>query len=414
MSKGERHRLVKWIYETLRGNRTSGEFTEEAKRSAHYSPVIGIDVTKSPLLLLYNYSVLGFISYFSYSILLHALSPTLDLHHITNRHKSNNNNLSLTPPPSLIEKKQRHTKENENSSKQFIFQSLAKKLNSTPTSHHHPCARTKNFMSVDGESSRINRNHYLADAESDYLDHNIPPYNVDALISNPYLKCFLDDLSTNDGYSSVDSFSRMLYFDGAGSYVIPHHDAHMQQASQSIIRIFQITEQWLIEKLFHNSDSMPILEESPQDATDGIMHKLKEVSFALNGLSRVLISIRAGHVYSLHMIGDEIVMPESYESFAKRFPLFVNISVDVQTSHPFMTRHDSHNTCRVLVAAERVTTSPADGKVFFRLGELILKIAVRSLGSLPSLPSLLAGSPIKYWNFRCKVPTEIIYRNNIS
>ena len=35
----------------------------------------------------------------------------------------------------------------------------------------------------------------------------------------------------------------------------------------------------------------------------------------LNGLAKVLINIRAGHVYLLHMIGDEIVMAPKCERF---------------------------------------------------------------------------------------------------
>ncbi|CAG8535992.1 10341_t:CDS:2 [Acaulospora colombiana] len=195
--------------------------------------------------------------------------------------------------------------------------------------------------------------------ENDDLDQ-IPPFNIEVFRSNPFLMAFLGELE-----GPVDSFRRMLYFDGAGSYLIPRHDAHAQSASQNIA---EIIDRWFIEKLSQNDVSMmPILEESPQSAIDGILSKLRD-SFVLRGLSNVLISIRAGHVYSLHMNGDEIELPQNYESFVKTFPLFVNVSVDVKNA-----RHSSHNTCKILVVAERVTEL---GEVSFQLGEVMTSLNV--------------------------------------
>ncbi|RIA80846.1 hypothetical protein C1645_584643 [Glomus cerebriforme] len=95
------------------------------------------------------------------------------------------------------------------------------------------------------------------------------------------------------------------------------------------------------------------------------MSKLRETASALSGLSKVLINIRAGHVYLLHMIGDVIVMDQNYERFFQQkkirfveFPLFVNVSIKVQEYSP----SERHNTCQVLVAVEHVTIKDARGE----------------------------------------------------
>jgi len=183
--------------------------------------------------------------------------------------------------------------------------------------------------------------------EDDANDLYVPPSNFETTVKDPFFTTFVRELSQDENNGYVASFQKICYFNGADSYAIPHHGNHIQPASQNIAHIL---EWWLTEKLSHTGETIPILEESPQISAESIMSMLRETASALNGLAKVLINIRAGHVYSLHMIGDEIVMAPNCERFFQQFPLFVNVSIKVQHSPSVR-----HNTCQVLVAVEHVT-----------------------------------------------------------
>ncbi|CAG8574062.1 10584_t:CDS:2 [Diversispora eburnea] len=206
-----------------------------------------------------------------------------------------------------------------------------------------------------GDSSReVSTNNNRNDtSELDIEDEiSIPPSNIEALISDPCIRNFTRELEGDSFYhGSVANFQKVFYFNGGDSYAIPHNGTQVQPTSLNIARV---VECWLKEKLFHRQQEfMPILEESPLVATQGIISKLKEEFRLLNGLSKVSINIRVGHIYLLHMIGDEIVMSRNYEALAQLFPLFVNVSIKVQPHSAFTRNH--HNTCKVLVAVERMT-----------------------------------------------------------
>ncbi|RHZ45609.1 hypothetical protein Glove_668g8 [Diversispora epigaea] len=211
-----------------------------------------------------------------------------------------------------------------------------------------------------GDSSReasINNNRNDTSAEVDNEDEiSIPPSNIEALISDSCIRNFTRELECDSyHHGSVADFQKVFYFNGADSYAIPHNGTQVQPTSLNIARV---VECWLKEELFHRQQEfMPILEESPLVATQGIISKLREEASLLNGLSKVSINIRVGHIYLLHMIGDEIVMSQNYEALAQLFPLFVNVSIKVQP-HSIFTRNN--HTCKVLVAVERMTMNSHD------------------------------------------------------
>ncbi|CAG8694768.1 uncharacterized protein OCT59_019412 [Rhizophagus irregularis] len=188
------------------------------------------------------------------------------------------------------------------------------------------------------------------DNDENYEDDlYVSPSNFESIIKDPYLLAFFRELCENRSYGSpVSSFERTCYFNGANSFAIPNRGDYIQPASQNIAHILEL---WLTEKLSNIGETIPILEEYPQISAESIMTKLKETVSSLNGLEKVLINIRAGHVYLLHMIGDVVVMDQNCERFFQQFPLFVNVSIKVQEHSPSVR----HNTCQVLVAVEHVT-----------------------------------------------------------
>jgi len=216
---------------------------------------------------------------------------------------------------------------------------------------------------MDDNETAVNRYEEMNEGEDDDENYEddlyVPPSNFETTFKDPYLVTFLRELYENRGYGSpVASFQKICYFNGADSYAIPHRGNHIQPASQNIAHIL---EWWLTEKLSHTGhtdEAIPILDESPQISAESIMSKLREAASALNGLAKVLINIRAGHAYLLHMIGDVIVMDQNCERFFQQFPLFVNVSIKVQGHSPSVR----HNTCQVLVAVEHVTMKDARGE----------------------------------------------------
>lgn len=207
------------------------------------------------------------------------------------------------------------------------------------SSHDSPA--NKEAVSTEGEDDDL-------DYEDATNELYVTPSNFETTINDPYISAFIEELLQDEIDGFVASFQKICYFNGADAYAVPHRGNHIQPAS---VNIAHIVEWWLTEKLSHTGETIPILEESPQTSAESIMFKLREVASALNGMAKVLINIRAGHVYSLHMIGDEIVMAPNYERFFQQFPLFVNVSIKVQEHLPSAR----HNPCQVLVAVEHVT-----------------------------------------------------------
>ncbi|GBB84179.1 hypothetical protein RclHR1_10800006 [Rhizophagus clarus] len=187
------------------------------------------------------------------------------------------------------------------------------------------------------------------DNDEYYEEHlYVSPSNLEAILKDPYIMTFFSGLCENSYGPPVSSFQRTCYFNGANSFAIPNRGDYIQPASQNIAHILEL---WLTEKLSDTGEAIPILEELPQISAESIMSKLRKAAPALDGLAKVLINIRAGHVYLLHMIGDVVVMDQNCERFFQQFPLFVNVSIKVQEHSPLVR----HNTCQVLVAVEHVT-----------------------------------------------------------
>ncbi|CAG8470205.1 28780_t:CDS:2 [Dentiscutata erythropus] len=150
------------------------------------------------------------------------------------------------------------------------------------------------------------------------------------------------------GLDLIPSLKKTYYYNSLNACAIPDDDSYIDPCLQ---KIDFIIHSWLVDKLLHTSENIPILEELPRTLAEDIMAQLRNDLCAFQGLSKVLISVRAGHVYLLHMNGDEIKMPPNETSFFQQFPLFVDVAIKVQKAYPHMARR---NSCQVLVAVEHV------------------------------------------------------------
>lgn len=92
-------------------------------------------------------------------------------------------------------------------------------------------------------------------------------------------------------------------------------------------------EEWLEDKLYNNTNDelLPILEENVEYVAEEIFDKLKKHSFS--GLSKVLVKIRTGHVYTYHQLEDgQPLITQDMEEFFQQFPLFVEVVIQAATN----------------------------------------------------------------------------------
>ncbi|KAF0492499.1 hypothetical protein F8M41_021700 [Gigaspora margarita] len=264
------------------------------------------------------------------------------------------NNLSINPTYNVL-----HTSDNESIQSRYTFFSsipngmdlIYEEQASTPPNGMNLIYNDQDFL-TDADSSReafLYSHDDSIEGEDDYDEADesyISSSNFDTTINDPELLNVLNELSQEPS-DHIISFQKFYYFNTC-SYEVPHHGNHMQPALQNIALI---VESWLTEQLLYAGDSIPILEESPQISAESVMTKLKMALNVFDDLSNVSIQIRAGHVYLLHMIDDEIVISPNHKQFIQDFPLFVNVKIKVQ-ERSAATRN---TTCRVLVAVEHVT-----------------------------------------------------------
>ncbi|CAG8498964.1 3432_t:CDS:2 [Dentiscutata erythropus] len=214
---------------------------------------------------------------------------------------------------------------------------------------------------TDGDSSReaFTYNHDNSIEGEDYYDEADESYitspSFDTTINDPEFANFSNEFSQESG--NVISFQKTYYFNTC-SYEVPHSGNHMQPALQNIALI---VESWLTEKLYrYAGDAIPILEESPQISAESVMTKLKMALGAFNNLSKVDIKIRAGHVYSLHMINDEIVISPNHKQFIQES--------QSMAGEPNKISH--HHQLTNGITTTRRTVSSADGQTFYLLDEV--------------------------------------------
>jgi len=126
--------------------------------------------------------------------------------------------------------------------------------------------------------------------------------------------------------------------------------------------VSRMFEQWLENKICHTSytseeDRVPILEDSVELSSEDIMNTLKQKGSmrAFNGLSHVLLRIRAGHAYFYHQLDDgQPILSQDMEDFFQDFPLFVEVSISVKT----LDAKRLDQPCKVLLSMENMGINP--------------------------------------------------------
>jgi hypothetical protein len=133
------------------------------------------------------------------------------------------------------------------------------------------------------------------------------------------------------------------------------------KAASHISRIF---EDWLQNKLYYQSandglERLPILEDSVELLAEDVVNKLKSRNSVrgLTGLSRILIKIRTGHVYTYHQLEDgQPLITADMEDFFQQFPLFVEIIIYTMPKESDQSSDD----VQLLLAVENITVNPSD------------------------------------------------------
>ncbi|CAG8539764.1 14821_t:CDS:2 [Cetraspora pellucida] len=230
----------------------------------------------------------------------------------------------------------------------------------------------QDFM-IDGDSSREAFFYNSTEGEDDYEETDesyISSLNSDTTVNDPVLASFINELfqDSSDHSDNIISCQKFYHFNPC-YYEVLHHGSHIQPALQNIALI---VESWLTEKLSYAAETIPtlddspqispipILEESPQISAESVMTKLKMFLEAFNGLSKVHINIRAGHVYFLYMTDGEIIISPNHKQFIQE-------SEDrngTLAPNRISLNHQLTDTTTI-----KRTASSADGQIFFMLDE---------------------------------------------
>lgn len=145
-------------------------------------------------------------------------------------------------------------------------------------------------------------------------------------------------------------------------YKLPTLGNTSTKAASHISRVF---EDWLQNKLYHQThqdgqlfERLPILEDSVELLAEDVVNKLKSRQSVrgLTGLSRILIKIRTGHVYTYHQLQDgQPLITADMEGFFQQFPLFVEIII-----YTMPKEDQSSDDVELLLTVENVTVNPED------------------------------------------------------
>ncbi|KAL1934651.1 hypothetical protein VTP01DRAFT_6833 [Rhizomucor pusillus] len=162
----------------------------------------------------------------------------------------------------------------------------------------------------------------------------------------------IDDLLTpmSEDVDELVAQQRTTYFMDGGNRFISLPTLGTNKTTSQISRVF---EEWLEDKLYNNTNDelLPILEENVEYVAEEIFDKLKKHSFS--GLSKVLVKIRTGHVYTYHQLEDgQPLITQDMEEFFQQFPLFVEVVIQAATNQRGHTQ--------LLLELENATVNPGD------------------------------------------------------
>ncbi|KAI8064205.1 hypothetical protein BC940DRAFT_242614 [Gongronella butleri] len=151
--------------------------------------------------------------------------------------------------------------------------------------------------------------------------------------------------------------SRNTYFmDGGNRFISVPNLGYHTKPSASIARLF---EDWLAEKLYCQPTSeaaeqqrLPILQDSVELVAEDILNKIKSNQMWRKGIDKVLIKVRAGHVYTYHSLeGGQPLITQEMEELFQQFPLFVEM-------HVHATLREGAPSTQCMLSIENVTVNP--------------------------------------------------------
>ncbi|CAG8512983.1 11415_t:CDS:2 [Ambispora gerdemannii] len=179
-----------------------------------------------------------------------------------------------------------------------------------------------------------------------------------------------NDLAQSPTLSSI----KVLVFFGNGSNAVKFTDSDSNgQSNPNVNVILENLLEWFKQKLqrYSSEAPVPICQEPSKIIAQEIMSKIRGAHLDLDGVSRIQINICAGHVFLIHKINDRIQY--NGQEFFQQLPLFLEISVEIQSMHPLVLRHTP---CQVMVTVEVLQDNNTNSTEW-----LIEEMSTNSLGA---------------------------------
>ncbi|KAI8066274.1 uncharacterized protein B0P05DRAFT_553661 [Gilbertella persicaria] len=225
----------------------------------------------------------------------------------------------------------------------------------------------QNTKQLLGVTKQLYIDHYSEDDDATTITTTGKTFSTDhhsfdsPSISNDEDVFLFEESMKNSEDNRVSRYQNTYFMDGGNRFIsLPMLGNTSTKAASHISRMF---EDWLQNKLYHQSanesllDRLPILEDSVELLTEDIINKLKSRQSVkgLIGLSRVLIKIRTGHVYTYHQL-DQPLITADMEDFFQQFPLFVEIIIYTMPKD----LDQSTDNIELLLTVENITINPSD------------------------------------------------------
>ncbi|KAI8149794.1 hypothetical protein BJV82DRAFT_504232 [Fennellomyces sp. T-0311] len=165
--------------------------------------------------------------------------------------------------------------------------------------------------------------------------------------------------------AQVSRYQNTYFMDGGNRFIsLPTLGNTNTKAASHISRLF---EEWLENKIYRQPSSnpvvyerLPILEDSVELLAEDVLNKLKSRPATMTGMSKVLVKVRTGHVYTYHQLQDgQPLITEDMEDFFQQFPLFVEIMIYTMGGDSYCTTpHASGDSTDLLLTVENATINP--------------------------------------------------------
>ncbi|CDS06810.1 hypothetical protein LRAMOSA09335 [Lichtheimia ramosa] len=160
---------------------------------------------------------------------------------------------------------------------------------------------------------------------------------------------------TDPNNTQVSRYQNTYFMDGGNRFISLPTLGNTSKVASHVSRLF---EEWLENKIYHHPsdafayDHLPILQDNPELLAEDIFNKLKSRPAAMTGMSRLLVKVRTGHVYTYHQLEDgQPLVTEDMEDFFQQFPLFVEVKIYSMASK-------SSSSTQLLLTVENAIINP--------------------------------------------------------